>query len=103
LSGGPIGKAGNEAASNESHNRFERLGDLEPDMIQALNIEEDEEAALDPSPYAPETSGPWAWARQAFGNWPAQPAWPMGLGRPMTQCGNCEREKTGSPILVIYV
>jgi len=50
----------------------------------------------------PENSGPWAWARQAFGNWPAQPAWPMGLGGPMAKCGNCEREKTGSPILVIY-
>jgi hypothetical protein len=41
-----------------------QFGDLE---VQAIVADLDQ-----PSWCA--RSGPWAWARQAFGNWPAQPA-----------------------------
>ena len=54
---GPINKSGNGGLSNESCNRFEILRDMEPDLIQALNIEEDEGdegGALVPSPCASE-------------------------------------------------
>jgi hypothetical protein len=55
---GPLGKVGDEAAPKELRNRFGILGGLEPDMIQALNIEEDEEAAPNSSPPAPESQAP---------------------------------------------
>lgn len=42
-----LGKGENEAAANESRNRFERLSDWVLDPIQAPNIEEDEQAEED--------------------------------------------------------
>ena len=54
-SGGTPGKTKDKAAPEELRNRFEILGDPEPDMIQALNIEENEEPALDSSLPAPES------------------------------------------------
>jgi hypothetical protein len=47
-----IGNGGSDATSNESRNRFECLNDLVPDLIQALDIEDDEEGTLDASPNA---------------------------------------------------
>ena len=55
---GPLGKVGDEAAPKELRNRFGILGGFEPYMIQALNIEEDEEAVPDSSPLAPDSQAP---------------------------------------------
>jgi hypothetical protein len=54
----PLGKAEDEAAPKELRNRFGILGDLERDMIQALNTEEDDEAAPDSTPPASERQAP---------------------------------------------
>jgi hypothetical protein len=58
LSRGPLSKAGDEAAPKELPNRFGILEDLERDIIQALNIEEDDEAAPGSAPPAPERQAP---------------------------------------------
>lgn len=52
---GSLGKATDKAAPVELRNRFGILGDPEPDMIQAINIEDDEESAPGSSLPAPES------------------------------------------------
>ena len=50
-------------------------------------------------------SGPWTWALMDFckKNWPS-PGLTMGLDKPLTKCGNCERgEPQESNISRLYV